>query len=143
MTAANPVAVRGTETPTDPIHLDGAADLQEVVAEYDVVLTDVHAERCGPCRMLEPIGDSIAAETDATVANVDATQQLAGGVRRAGRPDAGPLCQRAAVERQVGALTEPQAGARRTARCVTGPPSRAGHDGNLGESFNRIRRTVK
>lgn len=80
MTAANPVAVRGTETPTDPIHLDGAADLQEVVAEYDVVLTDVHAERCGPCRMLEPIGDSIAAETDATVANVDvdATQQLAG-----------------------------------------------------------------
>jgi len=77
----------GTElrSPSEPIPVDGSAELSETVAEHDVVLADFHADWCGPCQMLEPVIEAIAAETGATVAtiDVDANQQLAAehGVR--------------------------------------------------------------
>jgi thioredoxin 1 len=77
--AADIASETSTETPTEPIHIDGQAHLQEVADEYDVILADFYADWCGPCKMLEPTVKTLAAETDAAVAkvDVDANQQLA------------------------------------------------------------------
>ena len=70
---------QGADAPSEPIHINGQAELDEAVQQYDVVLADFYADWCGPCKMLEPIVKSLAAETDAAVAkvDVDANQQLA------------------------------------------------------------------
>ena len=72
-------------TPGEPVHVDGPDQLQELVADHRVVLVDFYADWCGPCKMLEPIVETLAAETDAAVAKVDVDvhQQLAAefGVR--------------------------------------------------------------
>jgi len=75
----------GSEGETDgpvavePIHVESEAHLNDLVADRDVVLADFYADWCGPCQMLEPVVESIAAETSATVAkvDVDALQGLA------------------------------------------------------------------
>jgi len=69
----------GTTAPNEPLHIDGADQLDTVVDKHDVVLTDFYADWCGPCQMLEPIVETLAAEAGATVAkvDVDANQQLA------------------------------------------------------------------
>ena len=54
-----------------PVHVDSSDHLQQLVSEHDVVLVDFHADWCGPCKMLEPTVEEIAAETDALVAKVD------------------------------------------------------------------------
>ena len=67
------------DAPSEPIHVDGQQELDDAVEQYDVVLTDFYADWCGPCKMLEPIVESLAEETDAAVAkvDVDANQGLA------------------------------------------------------------------
>ena len=69
----------------EPIHVQGEDEFRTIVERDPIVLVDFHADWCGPCRMLEPTVESIAAGTDATVAkvDVDANQQLAAahGVR--------------------------------------------------------------
>ena len=70
---------RGSESPSEPIHINSNAELSDTVAEYDPVLADFYADWCGPCQMLEPVVETIAAETGATVAkiDIDANQPLA------------------------------------------------------------------
>jgi len=69
----------GDGTPADPIHIDGADHLDTVLSEHEVVLADFYADWCGPCKMLAPTIEEIAAEEDATVVkiDIDANQDLA------------------------------------------------------------------
>ena len=60
-----------TEIPDEPITIDSESHLEEVVDEYDVVLVDFYADWCGPCQMLEPVLEELAADTDAAIAKVD------------------------------------------------------------------------
>ena len=62
---------KSTADQTEPIHVEDADHLSELVEEHAVVLVDYYADWCGPCKMLEPTVEEIAAETDAVVLKVD------------------------------------------------------------------------
>ena len=72
----------------EPVPIEGESHFEELVADDRVVLVDFYADWCGPCKMLEPIVEEIAAETDATVAkvDVDAHQGLAQSYQVQGVP---------------------------------------------------------
>ena len=74
--------------PDEPIHVRSAEHFEEITSSYDVVLADFYADWCGPCKMLEPIVEELAAETDAAMAkvDVDALQGLAQSHRVQGVP---------------------------------------------------------
>ncbi|KAB1189853.1 MULTISPECIES: thioredoxin [Haloferax] len=59
----------------EPIHVESVEHFQELVDRDGVVLVDFYADWCGPCKMLEPIVENIAADTDAVVLKVD-TEEL-------------------------------------------------------------------
>ncbi|XGI84625.1 thioredoxin [Halorutilales archaeon Cl-col2-1] len=63
------------ETPDEPVHVHSAAELDDLVTTHDVVFVDFYADWCGPCQMLEPVVESLAASTDAAVAKVDIDEQ--------------------------------------------------------------------
>lgn len=73
------------EASGEPVHVESAEHLQELVADHDVVLVDFYADWCGPCKMLEPTVEDIAGDDGVLVAKVDIDelQQLAAdaGVR--------------------------------------------------------------
>ena len=77
-----------TAAPNEPIHVEGTDHFSEVVDAHDVVMVDFYADWCGPCKMLEPIVEELAAETDAAMAkvDVDAHQQLASQYQVRGVP---------------------------------------------------------
>ncbi|WP_440008114.1 thioredoxin [Halomicrococcus sp. SG-WS-1] len=64
----------GGESPNEPVPVEGSSHLDELVESSNVVLVDFYADWCGPCKMLEPVVESVAAETDAAVAKVDIDQ---------------------------------------------------------------------
>jgi thioredoxin 1 len=64
-----------TDSPDEPIHVEDDAHFAEEIDTTGVVLVDFHADWCGPCQMLEPIVDDVAAETAATVLKVDVDAQ--------------------------------------------------------------------
>jgi len=72
-------------SPGEPVHLADDVDFEAFVADHDVVLVDFYADWCGPCQQLEPVVESVAAETEAAVlkVDVDVRQELAAdhGVR--------------------------------------------------------------
>ncbi|OLZ40607.1 thiol reductase thioredoxin [Natrinema saccharevitans] len=93
------------DAPDEPIAITGQGHLDEVVEEYDVVLVDCYADWCGPCQMLEPTIEALAAETDAAVAkvDVDAHQRIAQQLGARGVPTLVLYADGQPVERMVGA----------------------------------------
>jgi thioredoxin 1 len=64
---------------SQPVHVEDADHLAALIEEHAVVLVDYYADWCGPCKMLEPTVEELAAETDAVVlkVDIDALQELA------------------------------------------------------------------
>jgi thioredoxin 1 len=100
----------GTATVNELLHVDGQSQLTDIVADHDVVLVDFYADWCGPCQMLEPTVETLAAETDATVAkvDVDANQQLAAAYSVRGVPTLILFADGEPVEKVVGLQGEDQ-----------------------------------
>jgi thioredoxin 1 len=106
--ATDTAADASTDRSNEPIHVDGTARLDGVVAEHDVVLVDFYADWCGPCQMLEPIVETLAAETEAVVAkvDVDANQELAAAYGVRGVPTLVLFADGEQVEELVGLRAE-------------------------------------
>ena len=87
----------------EPVHVGSADEFAQETAE-GVVLVDFYADWCGPCQMLEPTVEALAAETDATVLKVDVDQhqQLAGQYQVQGVPTLLLFADGEPVERVVG-----------------------------------------
>ncbi|QLH76640.1 thioredoxin [Halosimplex rubrum] len=96
--------------PSEPVQINGRPELSETVTEYDLVLADFYADWCGPCQMLEPVVETIAAETGATVAkiDIDANQQLAAEYDVRGVPTLVLFADGQPAERLVGMQDEAQ-----------------------------------
>ncbi|WP_225334228.1 thioredoxin [Halomicrobium urmianum] len=91
-------------SPDEPVHVEGADHFEDLTSD-GVVLVDFYADWCGPCQMLEPVVEDIAAETDATVAKVDVDehQSLAGQFGVQGVPTLLLYADGEQAERMVGA----------------------------------------
>jgi thioredoxin 1 len=94
----------------EPVYVESRAELDDLVADRDVVLTDFYADWCGPCRLIEPVVERIAAETPATVAkvDVDVSGDLAGEFGVRGVPTLLLFAGGEQVEQLVGAQPEEQ-----------------------------------
>ena len=94
----------GSESPDEPIAIQGQDHLQEVLNAHPVVLVDCYADWCGPCQMLDPTITALAAETDAAVAkvDVDANQRLAQQLGARGVPTLVLYADGEPVERMMG-----------------------------------------
>ncbi len=90
----------------EPVHVEGASHLDELVDEHDVVLVDFFATWCGPCQMLEPVLRGLASETNAVIAKVDVDQhqQLAGAYGVRGVPTLALFADGEQVEQHTGVL---------------------------------------
>ncbi|MCU4744569.1 thioredoxin [Natronoglomus mannanivorans] len=90
----------------DPLHIESANHLENVVSDHDVVLVDFFATWCGPCQMLEPVLEGLAGETEAVIAKVDVDEhpQLAGAYGVRGVPTLALFANGEQAEQHTGAL---------------------------------------
>ena len=74
-----------SQATAEPIHVEDTDHFEQLIADSEVALVDYYADWCGPCKMLAPTVEELAAETDAAVlkVDIDELQELAGekGVR--------------------------------------------------------------
>lgn len=94
-------------TADEPIQIEDVDHFDELT-DSGVVLVDFYADWCGPCKMIAPTLETLAAETAATVAkvDVDAHQELAREYGVQGVPTLFLYVDGERVERRVGAQDE-------------------------------------
>ncbi|ESP87650.1 thioredoxin [Candidatus Halobonum tyrrellensis] len=62
---------------SEPVHVESTEQFEELTSE-GIVLVDYHADWCGPCQMLAPTVEELAAEVDdLTVLKVDVDEHQA------------------------------------------------------------------
>lgn len=95
-------------SPSDPIPVETPGQFEELVRDNSPVLVDFYADWCGPCKMLEPTVESVAANTTGTVVevDVDAHQDLAREYDVQGVPTLFLFVAGEPVERLVGVQDE-------------------------------------
>lgn len=98
-------AGQSTSAPEEPIQISGGDHLQTVIDEHDVVLVDCYADWCGPCQMMEPVVEDLAATSSAAVAklDVDANQRIAAELGAQSIPTLIVYAEGEPVQRLVGA----------------------------------------
>lgn len=94
------------ESNVEPIRVNGGDHLETIIDKYDVVLVDFYADWCGPCKMLEPVLEDLARETDGVIAKVDVDnhQQLAAAFGVRGVPTLVLFSNGEQVEQHTGVL---------------------------------------
>jgi thioredoxin 1 len=100
-------------SPDEPIHVESETHLDELLSDNRVVLVDFYADWCGPCKMLAPIVEELAAETDAAIlkVDIDELQELAREYQVQGVPtlylfDDGEVAERMVGVQDKGTLSE-------------------------------------
>ena len=58
-------------SPREPITILDSGHLESVLEDHPVTLVDCYADWCGPCKMMDPTIEGLAAETAATIAKID------------------------------------------------------------------------
>ncbi|SNR25640.1 thioredoxin [Halorubrum vacuolatum] len=94
--------------PSEYIELESEDLFEDLLDDHDVVLVDFYADWCGPCKMMEPTIESLAAGTAAAVVkvNVDHFQGLASRFGVRGIPTILLFADGEQVERAVGVQSE-------------------------------------
>ncbi|MXR53067.1 thioredoxin [Halovenus sp. WSH3] len=103
--AAEQAETGSADSPRTPIEIESHSHFEEVTSTHDLVLVDCYADWCGPCQMMEPTIESLAAESEAAVAKVDVDrhQRLAQQLGAQGVPTLVVFAGGEPVERVVGA----------------------------------------
>lgn len=98
----------GSSSPAAPIDIETPDQLQTILDSHPLVVLDFHAEWCGPCKMMEPALEDLAAETDATVVRIDVDdhQTIAADYQVRGVPTIEAYHEGDPYERLVGATSE-------------------------------------
>lgn len=68
---ANTPAQSGDDADTAVAPTETEKAFEALLGTEDTLLVDFYAEWCGPCQMMAPIVEELAADVDATVAKVD------------------------------------------------------------------------
>ena len=58
-----------------PVKIQSQQQFNQLIEDQRLVLVDCYADWCGPCQMMEPTIEAVAAETPAVVAKVDVDSQ--------------------------------------------------------------------